>query len=429
MVLRWLGYHALVRLAASRLSRAGDLQARLLLDPCLREDPFPVHAQLRAKGSLVATSLMHVTASHDMASAVLRSDAFGVAPDPNAISRPMRTFMRHIRRSGAVGPLDPPSLLAIDPPDHTRYRRLVARVFTARSMESMRGRVTEIADDLLDRLDGEADLVSRYASLLPVTVIAEILGVPAPMRERFVAWARGAAAALEIGLSWREFRRSERALQQLNEWLRGQVASRRRSLSPPGDLLSQLIQLDELTERDVLATGSLLLLAGFETTVNLISSGVLLLINHPQQRARLAADPAGWPNAVEEMLRFESPVQFTARQALRDVQLADHTIRQGTWISVLIGGANRDPAVFAEPDRFDITRANARDHLAFSMGAHYCIGAALARIEGEIGLRRLFERFPDLTLTGAPVRRPTRTLRGYDELPVRLAAPAGIHHG
>jgi hypothetical protein len=416
-VVRWVAWHALARLAFRRPYRAGDPQARLLLDPP-SADPYPGYARLRERGPIVAGPLVHTAAGYEVAAVVLRGDGFGVGTDPDAIPRPARAVVSYAMRSGVVGPLDPPSLLALNPPDHTRLRRLVGRAFTPRAMEAMRGRVTEIADDLLDRLDGEVDLVGRYASLLPVTVIAEILGVPVGMRERFLAWGRAASPVLEFGLSWREFRRAERALREMNEWLLGHFARLRRS--PGDDLLSQLVQIDELTSRDLLATSGLLLAAGFETTVNLLGTGIRLLLDHPDQRVRLAADPGGWPNAVEEILRYDSPVQITARRALRDVDVAGRTIRRGTFVSVLIGGANRDPAVFADPDRFDVGRANARDHLAFSAGAHYCVGAALARLEGEIGLRRLFERFPDLVLAGPPRRRPTRTLRGYDALPVKL---------
>lgn len=423
---RWMGAHGLPRLAFRKPYRNGDLQTRLLLDPALRDDPFPLYAKLRERGALVDGRLILTTASHQVAGAILRHDGFGVGADPDALPAWLRAVLGRARRNAPVGPIDPPSLLAVNPPDHTRYRRLVGRVFTARAVEALRDRVTATAMELLDELGKAADpvdLVDTYANLLPVTVIAEILGVPAGMRAQFVAWGRAGSPVLDFGLTLRQYRAAERALSELNVWLRGHFERLR---SEPGDdLLSRLVHLEDdggLTDRELLATAGLLLAAGFETTVNLLGSGVVLLVGHPDQLARLTAEPSGWANAVEEILRYESPVQNTARRALRDVDIAGHIVREGRFVSVLIGGANRDPEVFADPDRFDVGRANARDHLAFSAGAHYCLGAALARMEGEIGLRLLFERYPDLALAGTPRRRRTKTLRGYDTLPVRLHA-------
>jgi cytochrome P450 len=190
--------------------------------------------------------------------------------------------------------------------------------------------------------------------------------------------------------------------------------------------MSQIIQAGDegtrLSDEELRATAGLVLAAGFETTVNLLGSGAVLLIDHPDQLAALKAEPSLWPNAVEEVLRYESPVQNTTRRAVRDTTVRGVPVRTGAFISTMIGGANRDPAVFENPHTFDVRRANAREHLSFSSGAHYCIGAALARLEGEIGLRRLFERFPDLALAGPPRRRGTRTLRGYDAIPVQLSS-------
>jgi hypothetical protein len=217
----------------------------------------------------------------------------------------------------------------------------------------------------------------------------------------------------------------------MRAWMLGHFARLRSN--PGDDLLSQLVTLkdqgEQLTEDELAATAMLLLGAGFETTVNLIGSGTVQLIAHPEELERLRAQPELWPNAVEEVLRYESPVQRTARVAMASTRLAGTAMKSGQLVVALIGGANRDPAVFENPHRFDVARANAREHLAFSAGVHYCLGAALARLEGEIGLRTLFERFPDLALAGSPTRRGTRVLRGYDEIPVRLsrrsaAAPA-----
>jgi hypothetical protein len=264
-------------------------------------------------------------------------------------------------------------------------------------------------------------VISCYASLLPVTVISEILGVPVSMREQILRWGDGGAAALDLGLSWTRFRRTNADLIALRDWFTGHVARLR--TAPGEDLLSQLVaQADDdgsqLSELELAATALLVLGAGFETTVNLIGNGVMRLLALPRERAELAADPSLWPNAVEEMLRFDSPVQRTARRALRDTEVGGLGVRSGEVVITLLGGANRDPRVFEAPDRFDIHRPSAREHLALSSGAHYCLGAALAKMEGEVALRRLFERYPHIALAGSAHRRPTRVLRGYDTMPV-----------
>ena len=196
--------------------------------------------------------------------------------------------------------------------------------------------------------------------------------------------------------------------------------------SPGQDILSALVATrdngDGLTEDELSSIAMLLLAAGFETTVNLIGNGVALLDAHPEQRALLAAEPDRWPGAVDEVLRHDSPVQRTGRVAHRDTEVAGERVRAGQFVVLLIGGANHDPAVFPDPQRFDVTRPNAGDHIAFSSGIHYCLGAGLARMEGEVGLRALYDRFPDLAPAGPPHRRPTRVLRGFDAMPVTLTS-------
>jgi cytochrome P450 len=317
-------------------------------------------------------------------------------------------------------------MLAVDAPDHTRYRRLVTRAFTARRVAALRGRTEELAADLLDSLaaaDGApVDLVERYASLLPVTVISEMLGVPTTMREQFLAWGDGAAASLDLGLPRDRWSSVQANVAALHGWMSGHL--RRLRAEPGEDLLSQLVTTADddgsrLSEDELVSTALLVLAAGFETTVNLIANGARLLFDHPEQRERLAVDPSLWPNAVDEVLRVESPVSRTARRARRDTEVAGCAIPAGSLVVTVLAGANRDPEVFDDPARFDVGRANARDHVAFSSGIHYCLGAALARMEGEVALRALFERFPDLAPAGEARRRPTRILRGYEAMPVR----------
>jgi cytochrome P450 len=422
-VVKWAARHGLIKVALRRAAKRGEPQARLMIDRSVRANPFPIYDRIRSRGPISRGGLTFVAPSHRAASAVLRSDVFRVGLDVAAVPWFMRRVL--IRRAGGrlVGPIDPPSLLAVNPPQHTRYRRQVAKVFTPRAIAALEPRVRQIAEELLDDLDQRevVDLVETYAALLPVTVISEILGVPLAMRTQFLDWGNQAAAALDIGLDYREYAASERGIQLLNEWMYAHIDRLRQD--PGDDLLSQLIAVEDdgtrMTDVELMATAGLLLAAGFETTVNLIGNGVHLLLTHPDQLEVLRAEPELWANAVDEILRFESPVQNTARYAAEDTEICGLPIPKGGFVAVLIGGANRDPEVFADPNRFDVRRPNAREHLAFSAGVHYCIGAALARAEGRIGLQVLFERYPDLELAGSPTRRQTRTLRGYQTLPVR----------
>jgi cytochrome P450 len=422
--IRWGLQHGVVRVASKRALRGGDLQAQFMHEPRYRDDPFPFYEMVRRRGPVVVGRLTAVTASYDVVSQVLRSDDWRAGPDEDVLPGPLRRLTAWSRDPRALGPIDPPSLLVVEPPDHTRYRKLVTKVFTARAVEAMRPQIQAVADDLLDRLAGrdQVDIVASYANLLPVAVISQILGVPPEDQPRVLRLGHLAAPSLDVGLGYREFRVVDGAIRQFQDWLTGHLERLRRE--PGEDLLSQLVALEDGGDRldlaELKAVAGLLLAAGFETTVNLLGSGVRLLLDNPDQAAALADEPELWPNAVDEALRLEGPVQMTGRFARRDTEVAGHLLRQGTILITYLGGANRDPAVFPEPDRFDIRRANARDHLTFSSGRHFCVGAALARLEGEIGLRSLFDRYPGLQPAGAGLRRPTRVLRGWQSLPVRL---------
>jgi cytochrome P450 len=419
---RWGLQHGVVGVAIRRAARTGDLQARSVVDQDHRDNPYPLYAEVRARGPLVPGRLGHVTATHAVVAEVLRSDDFRAGPDDAAMPKVLGGLVRWARDPKALGPIDPPSLLVVEPPDHTRYRRLVSRVFTARAVEALRERVQVIADELLDRLEGQprADLVEAYCSQLPVTVITEILGVQPEDREKVLGFGRDGAPSLDVGLTWREYQKVDDAVRGFQAWLGGHLERLRRE--PGEDLLSQLVQLEDegqrLDDTELRAVAGLVLAAGFETTVNLLGSGTVLLLEHPDQLARLRADPSLWPNAVDEVLRYESPVQLTARFALRATELAGRPVERGGLVVTMLGGANRDPSVFADPGRFDVGRENARDHLSFSGGRHFCLGAALARLEGEVGLRTLFDRFPELELAPGARRTSTRVLRGWEHLPV-----------
>jgi cytochrome P450 len=411
--------------------QAGDPTARLMIDPEIVADPFGHYADLRERGRLVDNGIVLNTAHHDVATAILRSPDLGVVGGPSGRAPAALRLAVRAGGSGPLGPVTPPSMLSVDAPDHTRYRKLVTKAFTARAVGALRTRAEEVATGLLDEMAGQgrsADLIDDYAALLPATVIAEMLGAPVEMRQQFLEWGAGGALSLDAGLSWSEFRRSERDLAALADWMQGHFAHIRRN---PGDnILSTLVHAHSaegtLSDDELTSIAMLLLAAGFETTVNLIGNGAALLTSHREQLDVLRADPSRWRGAVEEILRIDSPVQRTGRIALRDTEVAAGArMREGRIVVVMLGGANRDPAVFADPDTFDVTRANAGDHIAFSSGIHYCLGAGLAKMEGEVGLRALFDRFPDLAPAGPPHRRPTRVLRGFDAMPVHLS-PATV---
>ena len=440
---RWGARHGLARRVIRAGARAGDMHAKLAWDDSLRADPYPYYDRIRERGLIVPGRLAMMTAHHQVAADILRDERFAVGfPIENVPPRVLKILAR-VRDEAVLGPLEPPSLLAVNGADHTRLRRLVSRAFTARAVERLSGRVEEIATTLLDDLerghrDGSpVDLVAAYAGALPALVIADMLGVPGELHATFLRWGHAIAPTLDAGVPFGVYRQAEDATRQLNAWLHGHFERLRRD---PGDgILGGIVALASadgtgtraadgtgsgptLTDLELTSISGLLLAAGFETTVNLIGNGVVALLAHPDQLDALRAAPAGWRNAVEEILRFDAPVQFVGRHPTVDTVVHGVPVPRHHFVAIVVGGANRDPAVFADPHRFDVTRANAREHLGFSAGPHFCLGAALARLEGEIGLRLLFERFGGVQIAGLPTRRPTRVLRGYEHLPVALRA-------
>ena len=428
--LHWLAMHGVVRSAAAWSARRGDPQARLVADPAVRADPVGFYEELRAHGPLVRARISYLTVDHAVAHDLLRSDDFRVISMGSSLPAPLRALERRTR-ADLLHPLLPPSLLATEPPEHTRYRKTVSSVFTTRRVADLRDGVEDTADALLDRLADEAgivDIVDRYCAQLPVAIISEILGVPEADRPKILEFGELAAPSLDFGLSWSQYRTVQRGLAGFNQWLGDHLDTLRRNRGD--DLMSQLIDASEdgvrLDETELRAIAGLVLAAGFETTVNLLGNGIRLLLTHPDQLAVLREDPSLWAGAVEEILRYDSPVQLTARVARTDTEVAGTAIRRGELVVIYLAAANRDPAVFADPHRFDVTRANAGRHLAFSGGRHFCLGAALARAEGEAGLRRFFAHYPQAQLAGAGTRRDTRVLRGWAHLPVHLGSTAEV---
>ena len=421
----WGVTHGLLSFGVRTAARRGDLQARLVFAGNPGGDVWGAIEDLRAAGPVYASRLGNVTTSHDLVKEVLSSGDFRAGNPMYSDTRLGRIAQKTATK--AVHPVMPPSLLVVEPPEHTRYRKLVTRVFTVKAVQRLRERTETIATQLLEDLSkehGPVDLVERYCALLPVTVIAEILGVPEADRERVLAFGAAAAPSLDFGLSWKQFRRVDDGLRSFDSWLDAHIE--RLKDAPGDDLLSQLVHArDEegtLDDSELKSTAGLVLAAGFETTVNLLGNGIALLQAHPDQLERLRAEPDLWPNAVDEVLRLDPPVLFTGRFTERGAEVAGKKIQPGFGVLTVLAGANRDPDVFEDPSAFDVARPNARDHVSFSGGRHFCLGASLARMEGEVGLRGLFDRFPDLQLLPGAYRRPTRILRGWESLPAQLEA-------
>ncbi len=314
-------------------------------------------------------------------------------------------------------------MLNQDPPDHTRLRSLVNRAFTPKMVENMRDHIRDIANQLIDELGDkkEFDLVREYAFPLPVTVIAEMLGIPASDRDKFKEWSTKMTDTLEPGFNLNSMTQANHATEELVEYLKPLVAQRRKE--PREDLISALVAAEEdgakLTEEELLGNCILILVAGHETTVNLIGNATITFLRHPEQLEMIKNDPALVAGAINEVLRYESPVQMVRRLAGEPMEIAGQKIKEHDMLLLLLGSANRDPAMFADPDRFDIRRENSKKHLSFGHGIHHCLGFSLAEAEGQIAIRTLFERMPDLKMKDEHVQiRTPFALRGPKALTV-----------
>ena len=388
--------------------------------PEFHADPYPFYRRLREQDPVHRTAMgFWVLTRYEDCVAVLRDQRFG--------REEFQQMLTAVYGDDTEKPQLPRSMLFRDPPDHTRLRALVSKAFTPRTIEVMRGHIQDIVDRLLGRAlaQGGMDVMEDLAYPLPVTVICEMLGVPVGDHASIRGWSADIARSLDaIGLPSDQsiVERGRIARRQLADYFRALVPERR--ARPQPDLLSGLLaaeeQGDKLTEPEVIAMCLLLFIAGHETTVNLIGNGLLALLRHPEQLARVQADPALVPNAVEELLRYDSPVQRTARITTEEVDLAGHHITKGAMVVVALGAANRDPAQFADPDRLDVTRRDVR-HISFGFGIHFCLGAPLARVEGQIALGALLRRAPGLTLDEPTLEwRESSVLRGLKRLRVRF---------
>jgi cytochrome P450 len=388
-----------------------DPMARLQLAPG-RRDPYRIYADIRSRGPLVPTRLGNwMTTSHRVAGEVLRDRRFGVRSDePGA---------------DAKGDFDL-SFLDMNPPDHTRLRRLAAPAFSPRRMEGYRGRIVDLLDRLLDQMSddiaetGRTDIVSRLAAPLPIAVITELLGIPDASVDQFTRYGTALGGALDGISSLRHARQLLVANRALTDLFESMFELRRRE--PGDDIVSTLVTAegDQVRPEEMLPLCVLLLVAGFETTVNLIGNAVVALMGSGEQWRSVCAEPALAANAVEETLRYDPPVQRTARVALQAVEFEGKPVEKNQLVVVHIGGANRDPDAYPRADAFDIARDSLVDHLAFSAGMHYCLGAPLARLEATLALERLATRMPGLRLAGPVARRNATTIRGPARLPVTV---------
>lgn len=391
-------------------------------DPEFLADPYPAYAGLRAQGRVIRyePTGQWLVPHHADVSALLRDRRLGRSYQhrysheefgrqaPPAEHEPFHTLNDH-------------GMLDLEPPDHTRIRRLVSKAFTPRTVEQLKPYVTELAtrlvEDLVER--GGGDLLEDVAEPLPVAVIAEMLGIPDADRPLLRPWSAAICGMYELNPAEETATAAVRASVEFTAYLRELVAQRRKS--PGTDLISGLIEAydegDRLTEQEMISTAVLLLNAGHEATVNATVNGWHALFQHPGQLTELRADHSLIPSAVEELMRYDTPLQLFERWVLEDIEVGGVTVPKGAEVALLFGSANHDPAVFDEPHRLDLRRPD-NPHISFSAGIHYCIGAPLARIELAASMRALLERAPTLHAKEAPHRKPNFVIRGLEGLPV-----------
>jgi cytochrome P450 len=401
------------------------LLLQVLATPDGQANPYPLYARMHAEARVSRTAFgPYVVNGYDEGQGVLRDPRLGRGVGIEDTSTGV--FGNGGGRRGEFFEAGSHNMLLSDPPDHTRLRRLVSRSFTPSKVEQLRPAVHALVKNLLEALadKGEVEFMRDFALPLPMAVIGELVGVPAADRSELQPLVRAAARGIEPMLADEEVEASMVAIASLGAYFEELLAERRRR--PTDDLLSALGQAhendDRLTDDEVLSTAILLFAAGFETTTNLLGNGLLALLRHPNQLADWRAHPGIAPTAVEELLRFDSPVQFNLRAALEPAELAGEPIARGDRIVVLQGAANHDPNHFDHPDLLDLRRTD-NTPLSFGWGIHHCIGAPLARMEGEIAFNALLGYFPTIELTVAePPWRPGFTLRGLLELPLHLSA-------
>jgi cytochrome P450 len=403
----WATGYGLPRASLKLLWRRGDPLARLLrIDTDPVDDIYPLIEQVRLRGRMYPIRRVGwASADAQIVREVLRDGRFRTIKPQDRSPFRIGKWILAKTDPDVLNPIEPPSMLVSDPPEHTRLRRPVSRAFTPRALDGLRTRIYDIADGLLRDLEGsaECDLVAEYTSRIPIAVIAEMMALP-PDQERYLQEVAETTTRLigHLAASWRDFRSATPVLRGFDRYL--------------GEHIERLRKDD----------AGLLLGAGFVTTSHVLGKAVVALVRHPDQLAALCANPVGWPNAIEEILRYDTAGQVVPRIASEDADIQGYPVVAGESMFLLVGGANRDPAVFEHPNTFDTARANAREHLSFGTGVHSCLGAALARMELHIALQSLFEHFPQLTLAGEPTFNNSIGLHGLKTLPVSLGAAHSI---
>ena len=396
-------------------------------DPTFRANPYPFYERWRQHSPVMQTPLgFTVLTRYEDVARTLRSNEFARDIEAHIEARPddprnaRRERLRQRREEGQIAK----SILNLDPPDHTRLRRLVSLAFTPSAIERLRPSVQQLVDVVLDTAAerGAMEIVEELAFPVPFQVISDLLDLPTDGSEQIREWSQTLTASLEPTADDATMDATEIASQQMGEYLRDIVAHRRQHLGD--DLLSALIQAEEagdrLTEPELLSFVVLLYVAGHETTVNLIGNGMLALLRHPDQLRMWAADPSLDVNAVDELLRFDGPVQQTVRVPLVDVDYGGVTVKANTMVMTVLGSASHDPEVFDGPETLRLDRPNANRHLGFAAGVHYCLGSSLAKLETSVAITSLIRRFPEVALDGEPHWRDRLTIRGVDHLPVAL---------
>lgn len=390
--------------------------------PEFHANPYPTYHYLRSSDPIHRSFLgAWVLTRYVDVKAVLRDPCFSV----DKLSTHLKDKSYYLKQQRDLNTLTQVTskwLIFLEPPDHTRLRKLVSKAFTSGVVERQRPDIQNIVDELIDKVEDKEvmDIISDLASPLPVTVIAKMLGVPAEDCSQLKQWSNDVSHILDPLLSLETYEHLNQVVVEFKEYFRGLFAERRKR--PKEDLISALIaaseQGDKLSEDEMLSTCTLLFFAGEETTVDTIGNGILALLRHPDQMEKLKREPAIIQSAVEELLRYDSPVQHTQRIATENVEIGGKTIRAGDKVVVCLAAANRDPAQFPDPDRLDLTRRE-NCHLAFLDGIHSCLGAALARLNSQIAINTLVQRLPDIKLQKDTLEwRKNVVLRGLKSLPV-----------
>lgn len=396
-----------------------EIALRLLTDPSVIADPHPVYKQLREAAPIFKTALgdTWVVSGFENSRALLRDQRVG-----SAMSEDASTSRVAIDGSERRPRTQTSTMLFLNPPDHTRIRGLVSRAFTPRRVEQLRPEITEMTDLLLDEMGGEGDFVESLAYPLPANVISALVGVPEAKRDWLRSLIADLVPTIEPTATAEVLDKAEVAGLKASEYLVELIEERR--AEPQDDMLSALIQAsdgeDRLSEDEVIANIFLIYAAGFETTTHLLGNMVRQLVAHPDQLQRLRDDRSLIANAIEEVLRYDPPVQLDGRYVFEDIEIDGVTIEKGDSIITLLAGANRDPAMCADPETFDVGRDDIQV-MSFGSGIHFCLGAALARLEGQVVLERLLDRYESWEITAEPIWQPRITIRGVERLDVRFA--------